>query len=219
MTKVKVCGITNLEDAQAAADAGADAIGFVFAESPRSVTPEQARDVLRALGPTTCVPVGVFVDEPLPRVVRIARTVGLRVLQLHGAEPPETVTALRKLAFDVVKSFRVSTGDHLAPLGEYEPTAFLLDTFVPGTAGGTGRTFDWRTAVEAKRFGRIILAGGLGVDNVAEAVRVAQPYGVDASSRLETRPGVKDHALVKKFIRLVKSSAGDADSLVEPWPR
>ena len=223
MTKVKVCGITSAHDARAAVVAGADAIGFVFAESPRRVSPEQARDILRALPSSRCVPVGVFVDESPDRMIEMAEFVGLHVLQLHGDEPPDMVKELLAHGFDVVKSFRVSAEkDMVKLLSAYRPTALLLDTYVEGKRGGTGRTFDWQRAVEAKRFGRVILSGGLGVDNVVEAVRVASPYGVDASSRLEIRPGVKDHERVREFIRLAKSRPSDAgadDSEREPWPR
>jgi phosphoribosylanthranilate isomerase len=223
MTRVKICGITSAEDAQAAASAGADAIGFVFASSPRRVWPRRARDIARSVDPARCVLVGVFVDETPERMTEIAREVGLRVLQLHGGESPEIVAEMRSRGFDVVKSFRFGAGaDSPATLEGFRPTAFLLDAYVPGKPGGTGQTFDWGLAADARRFGRIILSGGLGVDNVREAIRVAAPYGVDASSRLETRPGVKDHQLVKKFIDLVKSAtpadAGEAAD-ASTWPR
>jgi len=218
MTKVKICGITNVADAQCAVDAGADAIGFIFAESPRRVTPEEARDILKAVNLGRTVAVGVFVDERLDRMHEVARFSGLGVLQLHGNETPDTVAELRSFTFDVVKSFRVSAEkDSIGILKEYTPTAFLLDTYVPSQPGGTGKTFDWQLAVEAKRFGRVIVAGGLGVDNVREAIETVSPYGVDASSRLEIRPGVKDHDLVREFIRRVKPQSESVES--DPWPR
>jgi phosphoribosylanthranilate isomerase len=218
MAKVKICGITNADDARVAVAAGADAIGFIFAESPRRVSPQQARDILLALPPGRAVPVGVFVNEPVDRMIDVARFVGLNVLQLHGDEPPEIVGELMSAGFDVVKSIRVSADkETIGNPAVYRPTAFLLDAFVAGRPGGTGRTFDWRVAAGAKRLGRVIVSGGLGVDNVLDAVRVASPYGVDASSRLEIRPGVKDHELVREFIRRVKPSAEDAEA--EPWPR
>jgi len=220
LTRVKICGITNLADARAAVAAGADAIGFIFAESPRRVSPEEVRDILQALDLGHAVGVGVFVDEPPERVMEIAKVAGLKVLQLHGGEPPEAVEQLCSSGFDIVKSFRVSAEkSDLSALGDYHPTAFLLDTYARGRPGGTGETFDWRLAVEARQFGRVILAGGLGVDNVLEAIAVASPYGVDASSRLEVRPGVKDHELVRKFVRLVKSQIPPDDSECLPWPR
>jgi len=226
MTKVKICGITNVEDAALAVAAGADAIGFIFAESPRRISPHQARDIWRAVddkkhreGKNPCVAVGVFVDEDPEHMVTVAQLVGLHVLQLHGSEPPEIVEKMCALGFDVVKSFRVSAEKRsVAALEAYHPTAFQLDTYVPGKPGGTGETFDWRLAREANRCGRVILSGGLGVDNVREAIRVAAPYGVDASSRLEVRPGVKDHDLVRAFVRLAKSVGPDVTE-DKTWPR
>lgn len=209
MTKVKICGITRAEDARVAALAGADAIGFVFAESPRRVSPERARDIRQSIESGNCVAVGVFVDETPDRMTEIAERVGLRVLQLHGSESPELVEEMWSRGFDVVKSFRVPTRrdeKSVHMLEGYRPTAFLLDAYVAGKPGGTGKTFNWQVAVEAGRFGRVILSGGLGVDNVREAIRVVSPYGVDASSRLELHPGVKDPKLVKEFIELAKSA-------------
>lgn len=218
MTKVKICGITNVEDARVAVEAGADAIGFIFAESPRRVTPERARDILNEVPLGRTVAVGVFVDENPDRMCEVAEMVGLTVLQLHGDESPEIVRELRSFTFDVVKSFRVGAErDVTGRLRDYDATAFLLDTYVPSQPGGTGKTFDWQLAVDAKRFGRVILAGGLGVDNVREAIATVSPYGVDASSRLEVRPGVKDHDLVRTFIRRVKSRAKGVET--DPWPR
>ena len=219
MTKVKICGITNPEDAQAAVAAGADAIGFIFAESPRRISPEIAQEILRGFDLKGAVAVGVFVDESPDRMVEVARFVGLHVLQLHGSESPELVEKILSLGFDVVKSFRVSAEErNVEMLAAYHPTAFQLDTYVPGKPGGTGETFDWELALDAKRYGRVILSGGLGVDNVRDAVKTVAPYGVDASSRLERSPGVKVRVLVTEFIRLAKSG-GPEDVAAEPWPR
>ncbi len=220
MPKVKICGITGLADARVVVDAGADAFGLIFAESPRRVSPEQARDIVRAIGVPPCVPVGVFVDETPYEVIRIASFAGLRVVQLHGNERPGLVALLQSRGLDVVKSFRISAAADLAGLARYEPTAFLLDTFVRGKAGGTGKTFDWTIARDAaKRFDRVIVSGGLGVDNVLDAIRVAQPYGVDASSRLELAPGVKDPAKVREFVRLVRDASPPTPPDSPPWPR
>jgi phosphoribosylanthranilate isomerase len=219
MTKVKICGITNPADSQVAIDAGADAIGLIFAESPRRVTPEAAREIVQSVDLKGAVAVGVFVDETPERIIEVARFVGLHVLQLHGGEPPAVVTDLMKQSYDVVKSFRVGAEEEeVGPLGKYAPTAYLLDTYVPGRPGGTGEVFDWKIARDAKRFGRIILAGGLGVDNVLDAIAEAAPYGVDASSRLESSPGRKDHDAVREFVSRVKSQAPQGDT-GEPWPR
>ena len=217
MARAKICGITNIPDARVAVDAGADAFGLIFADSPRRVSIEAAREIVRAVGGTSCVPVGVFVDELPDRIVEIAERVGLRVVQLHGGESPDVVAQMRARGLDVVKSFRIATAANLAALTRYEPTAFLLDAFVEGKAGGTGKTLDWKIARDAAPFGRIILSGGLGPDNVEAAIRIVQPYGVDASSRLELKPGVKDPAKVREFIRLAKSSGPPTDA--SPWPR
>ena len=219
MPKVKICGITNIVDAQFAVDCGADAIGFIFAESPRQITPEDAKSILSKIDLKDTVPVGVFVDETPERTLEIAGFVGLSVLQLHGDETPENVGKIASCGFDVVKSFRVcAEKKYTRKLEGYNPSAFLLDTFVPGQPGGTGKTFNWTLAIEAKRLGRIILAGGLGVDNVVEAIRTVKPYGIDASSRLEESPGVKNHELVKEFIRLVKSQPCE-DAEKSTWPK
>ncbi len=160
----------------------------------------------------------VFIENKPGRVSEIADLVGLRCLQLHGSEHPEAVAELRELGYDVVKTFRVAAAADLEPLGRYLPTAFLLDTWVAGKTGGTGKTFDWSLARDAAKRGRVIVSGGLGIDNVLDAIRIAQPYGVDASSRLESKPGRKDHKLVREFVRLVKSaSPSEPDAL--PWPR
>lgn len=220
MTKVKICGITNPEDARVAVASGADAIGLIFAESPRRVSPEVAQEIVHGVDLKGAAAVGVFVDETPEHMIEVAEFVGLHVLQLHGDEPPEVVESIGSLNFDVVKSFRVSAEEvSVEQLRAYRPTAYLLDTYVPGKPGGTGKTFDWELAREAKQYGRIILAGGLGVDNVREAIRVASPYGVDASSRLERSPGEKDHELVREFVRLVKSPGPARDAETRPWPR
>lgn len=219
MAKVKICGITNVADARAAVEAGADAFGLIFAASPRCVSAQQARDIVGAAGSGACVPVGVFVDEPVARIVEIAAFAGLRCLQLHGNEQPQVVGQLLSRGYDVVKSFRVApSADVIAMLQPYPATAYLLDTFVPGQAGGTGRTFDWSLARAAAPGMRVIVSGGLGVDNVLDAIRLSQPYGVDASSRLELKPGVKDPDKVREFIRLVKSASPAAVSVTR-WPR
>jgi len=220
MTRVKICGITRAEDARVAVSAGADAIGFVFAESPRRVQGEIARDIWLSLDPGNCVAVGVFVDESPDRMTEIAERVGLKVLQLHGSESPDVVEEMWSRGFDVVKAFRLAADERsLHMLEGYRPTAFLLDAYVPGKPGGTGKTFNWQLALEARRFGRVILSGGLGVDNVREAIRLASPYGVDASSRLEMRPGVKDHKLVKEFIELAKSRLVGTPESADTGPR
>jgi phosphoribosylanthranilate isomerase len=204
MTWVKVCGITNLEDALVAAEAGADALGFVFAPaSPRRVEPEEAAAIAARL-PRGIKTVGVFVDAPAQEVLRVAQLCRLDLVQLHGQEGPEFCTALPVRA---IKAFRVRGPETLAALAAYREAAWalLLDGYLPGQAGGTGRGFDHSLALEAKRFfGKIIVAGGLSAESVAQTVQMVRPFGVDASSRLEISPGLKDHQLVRQFISEIR---------------
>jgi phosphoribosylanthranilate isomerase len=148
--------------------------------------------------------VGVFVNERPEIVAQTLDFCGLDYAQLHGAETPETVSALMERGFGVIKAFRVRDEAVLAEIERYRATAYLLDTFVAGRSGGTGRTFDWNLAAQAVQYGPIVLAGGLTPDNVARAVRVARPWGVDVSSGVEARPGRKDPDKVHRFIATVK---------------
>jgi phosphoribosylanthranilate isomerase len=198
---VKICGITTPEDARLAADAGADAIGLVFAKSPRRVEPERAADILAALPPYVD-PVALFVNETAARIRSLCRRLGVRTVQLHGDEPPELALALDE--FCVVKAVHVATEADLAAMADYPAAAFLLDTKVAGLRGGTGKTFDWQIAAQAQ--GRIILAGGLDPGNVAEAVRTARPYGVDVSSGVEREPGRKAPEKVRAFVRNARAA-------------
>ncbi|MDT4967085.1 MAG: phosphoribosylanthranilate isomerase [Acidobacteriota bacterium] len=198
--KVKICGITNLEDARAAFDAGADALGFNFwSQSPRFITPLEARSIVEQL-PKAVMRVGVFVNEPEPDdVSRIARDVNLTAVQLHGDESPEYCRALKGLS--VIKALRVDESFTPQHAQKYETDAILLDAFISGSRGGTGRIVDWERAREvAELVPRLMLAGGLSHDNVAEAIRLVMPWGVDACSRLEIAPGKKDPALMRSFV-------------------
>jgi phosphoribosylanthranilate isomerase len=202
VVKVKICGITNLDDALAAVDYGADALGFVFFKgSPRLISPENAASIVRKLPPFVQT-VGVFVDEPAEVIKTIVSTAGIGLVQLHGDEPPESCSVYER----VIKALRVKTLDSLAPLEQFRKHVFtfLLDAYTPDKLGGTGMIFNWDIAVEAKRFGRIILAGGLTPDNVAEAVRHVRPYGVDVSSGVELSKGKKDLQKMKLFIERAK---------------
>jgi phosphoribosylanthranilate isomerase len=193
--RIKICGITNLEDALAAVEAGADALGFVFAPSPRQVAPGQVRSILAELPPFITT-VGLVVDQdPRP----ILDVCALDVIQFHGSEDPETLASLNRPA---LKAFRMRDETDLTALPRYAAaSAFLLDACVPGVAGGTGRQFPWRLVVEAKRFGKpVIVAGGLTPENVLLCVETTRPYGVDVSGGVEREPGKKDHARVRAFI-------------------
>ena len=197
--RIKICGITNKEDALAAAHLGADALGFVFATSPRKVSAESAREIIKTLPPFVKT-VGVFVDEDPERVSAIAAMCGLDILQLHGSESVDYCSSFDRR---VIKAVRMQSRDELKNLSKYVDVVdgLLLDTYVPNKPGGTGITFDWKLAVEARRYGRIILAGGLNPENVAAAISMVKPYAVDASSSLERSPGVKDHEKMAQFMR------------------
>jgi phosphoribosylanthranilate isomerase len=201
-TKVKICGITNLADARAAAEAGADVLGFVFYDqSPRFITCEAAAAITREL-PPFIIKAGVFVDAPEDLVLRAIRECGLNLLQFHGQETPEYC-----LQFGIMsmKAFRIRDAGSLQALREYPTEAWLLDAYTPGKLGGTGEVFNWDLAREARAWGRpIFLAGGLTPDNVAEAIRRAQPYAVDVSSGVEAAPGKKDPARIKAFIQAAR---------------
>ena len=203
MTLVKICGITNAGDARVAADAGADAVGIIFAESPRRVGVEEARRISIAL-PENIIRVGVFVDEEPAEILRISREVGLDLAQLHGDETPETVTALREAGVKVMKALRVRDATSLEALDEYEADLFLLDAYSARVRGGTGERFDWGVAKSLKGRDNIVVSGGLDPENVREAVEFFEPFGVDASSSLEDGPGRKNGELVRRFVLAAK---------------
>ncbi|MCC6483454.1 MAG: phosphoribosylanthranilate isomerase [Armatimonadetes bacterium] len=204
MTRVKICGITNLQDAQAAVEAGADALGFVFAESPRRISPESARDIIRRLPPFVQA-VGVFVGED-PDASTIAAACSLDAVQLHSGY---SLPYVRRIADRrIVLGIRVKNEASLQDVpGVEHACAILLDAFVPEAAGGSGKTFDWELARQADRLGKpVIVSGGLTVDNVESAVRQMRPYAVDVSSGVESRPGVKDPEKVRLFIERAKAT-------------
>jgi phosphoribosylanthranilate isomerase len=203
MVFTKVCGITNPGDARVAADAGADAIGLIFAESPRRMDAEEGRRVSIAL-PDDIVKVGVFVDATPEEVLATAREVGLDLAQLHGDETPETVAAIRGAGLPVMKALRVRNAGALDALETYEADLFLLDAWSARARGGTGETFDWTLAKSLKGRGNIVVSGGLTPENVREAIEFFEPYGVDASSSLEERPGKKSGEKVRRFVRAAK---------------
>jgi len=201
MVKVKICGITRTDDALHAADRGADALGFVFFDkSPRCVSPELAREIISGLPPFVTT-VGLFVNEQPRRIREIAEFCALDVLQLHGDETPQEC---HLPPHRVVKALRIRDKSSLTPLADYAVSALLLDAWVAGAYGGTGKAFSWELAARAAETHRIILAGGLNPENVADAVRSVRPYGVDVSSGVESAPGNKDPRKVEAFIRAAK---------------
>lgn len=201
MLKVKICGITNGEDAQVAVAAGADALGFVmYRKSPRWVEPSVARAIIADLPPFV-LPVGVFVNEDAAAVRSLMDECGFTLAQLHG---DESAAYCQQLGRPVLKALRVKDRGSFLALAEFQGRArvrgVLIDAFSEGAYGGTGHTVDWTLAAEAARSVPILLAGGLTPSNVAEAVRLVQPYGVDVSSGVEKSPGKKDPEKVRAFI-------------------
>jgi len=202
--KVKICGVTSLEDALCAASAGADALGFMFYQpSPRFIPLEAAAAISQKL-PSHVVKVGVFVDAPEELVLRAIAGCGLNLLQFHGNESPEYCLQFGLMS---MKAFRIKDAASLQALAEYPTDAWLLDSYVADKLGGTGERFNWDLARQAQQLGRpIFLAGGLAPENVAEAVRQVRPYAVDVSSGVEGSPGRKDHEKVRAFIKAAKAA-------------
>lgn len=207
MTKVKICGITNLKDALLSVKFGADALGFNFyAKSPRYIEPQSAREIINEL-PENVLKVGVFVNEDIDTIVDTAETAGLDAIQLHGEETPDFAKDLvTRTGLEIIKAFRVSPDFDREQVLEYNVDAILLDAYSPKEHGGTGKTFDWR---QYKKFyesiPKLYLAGGLSHENVIFPISLIQPYAVDACSNLEKAPGVKDENKLINFISTVKN--------------
>lgn len=217
MFRIKICGITSIDDARTAAEAGADAVGLnFFAGSPRHLPPEHARDVVESL-PAGVVKVGLFVNAPSDEVCHKYDLLGLDLIQLHGDEPPDFLPALG--GRPVMRAFRL-TQSGLAPVAAYLdacrrlhclPQLVLIDAFSKGQYGGTGQTADWNLAARYRE--EIapppwVLAGGLTAANVAEAIRIVRPMAVDTASGVESRPGCKDRALTRRFVEAAKAAFG-----------
>lgn len=205
--RVKICGITNAPDARAAAEAGADALGFMFYEkSPRHISIRDAAEIIREL-PPFIMRVGVFVDASEDLVMRAIGDCGLNMLQFHGRETPEYCSQFGLMS---IKAFRIRDAESLKELPLYPTDAWLLDAYAADKLGGTGEKFNWDLAIEAKKLGKpIFLAGGLTAANVAGAVEKVRPFAVDVSSGVEAEPGKKDHQKVRAFIQAAKSVAVD----------
>jgi phosphoribosylanthranilate isomerase len=199
--KVKICGMTNIEDAAAAAESGADMLGFIFVErSPRFIDPVSAKKIIHDL-PPKIETVGVFADTPEESILKVLRETGIGKLQLHGKETPYECA---RYPVPVIKSFRIGSDFDPNILRQYSVSAFLLDTYTEGLLGGTGKTFDWKKAVEAKSFGPIILAGGLNPENIIAAIRTVRPYAVDVNSGVESAPGKKDRQKINKLFQALR---------------
>jgi phosphoribosylanthranilate isomerase len=206
MALIKVCGITNLEDALASVDAGAHALGFNFyRRSPRHIEPARAREIVERL-PSDVLCVGVFVDEECEAVARVVEESGVGAAQLHGDESPAYCAALGGLR--LIKALRVGEGFAPERAAGYAAEAILLDSFSAAARGGTGRTFDWSLARRTRELvPKLYLAGGLTPENVAGAISAVEPYAVDVCSGVESRPGVKNHARVRDFFAAVRRAS------------
>jgi phosphoribosylanthranilate isomerase len=204
-TRVKICGVTRAEDAELAVELGAAALGFnSYAPSPRYITPAKAREITRRLPPFV-MSVGVFADEPdTDRILAVAREAGLNAIQVRGPRLPDLGRLLEQ--YPLIVAVPVHGQFQAAELGALQASAFLLDGFDPQLLGGTGKTFDWKVAREARRYGRIILAGGLTPENVGSAIRAARPFAVDVASGVESSPGVKDPGKLRAFLTAVEES-------------
>ena len=197
--KVKICGITNLEDASIAVELGADALGFIFAPSPRQITPHEARSIIRVISPFVKT-VGVFVNEEPARIKEAMQLCGLDLIQLHGNESPGLCDELMP---HTIKALRIKDESCLQTSRGYhgKVRALLLDTYSKEKAGGTGKTFDWNLAIKIKKMGiPIILSGGIGPSNIDLAIHTVKPYAVDVNSGVETCPGKKTQILVKALM-------------------
>ncbi len=201
IVKVKICGMTCMEDTLLAVEGGADAVGFIFyKKSPRNVSPKTVKSIIAALPPFVET-VGVFVNESADRINRIADSCKLSAVQLHGNESPAFCKTISR---KVIKAVRVQGKESFDGLSAYKVSAFLLDAYSANQQGGTGETFDWRLVNDGKKFGPVILAGGLDPSNVAHAIQKAKPYAVDVCSGVEKTPGIKDRHQVRKFIKAAK---------------
>ena len=208
MVRIKICGITNWADAAVALQAGANALGFNFyAASPRYIPPSHARMIVSRMPPGVDA-VGVFVNASFAEANEIGLSTDLDVLQLHGDETPEAVAEFSE-SWPLIKAFRVGPEFRAEQLESYRPHTdfFLLDGFSHDARGGTGNSFDWSVAREAKQYGRIFLSGGLTPENVGEAVRQVRPFAVDVCSGVEASPGKKDAARVREFVRSVQEAS------------
>ncbi|MDR2592936.1 MAG: phosphoribosylanthranilate isomerase [Chitinispirillales bacterium] len=201
-TRIKICGITRVEDALAAVNLGVDALGFIFAPaSPRYITPIDAAKIIKELPPFVSK-VGVFVNEDLGLAIDSSRTAGVDVVQLHGDEPPEYCAGL---PMPIIKVFSVGADFDTSIMKRYDVAGYLLDTWDPKRRGGSGNTFDWSIAAKAcGMHDTVILSGGLGPSNLREAVETVRPYAVDLNSGVEVSPGVKDHDKIKAAVSIVK---------------
>ncbi|MBN1847593.1 MAG: phosphoribosylanthranilate isomerase [Deltaproteobacteria bacterium] len=210
MIRVKICGITRLEDATEAVKLGVDALGFIFAPSPRNISPEKARDIIRSLPPFVKT-VGVFVNQTTSLIRDTIDFCGLDLVQMHGDESPDQCEEFMPYS---IKVFRMKNGSVVQAIKSYHGKirAMLLDTYMKDKPGGTGKTFDWDLALKAKEYGiPIILSGGLGPENIEDAVKILRPYAVDVNSGVEEGPGEKSHEMLRMLFLKIHEMQSQSD--------
>ncbi len=213
MMPVKICGITNLKDAQIAVSCGASSLGFIFHDkSPRYILPETACQIVEDLKGQVSF-VGVFVDENLDNVHTIVHKVGLNIIQLHGGETPEYC---QKAKLPVIKVFQVAPDFNAEIMNGYDVHAFLFDTYKKGKSGGTGEVFNWHIIDGLQTAAPIILSGGLGIDNIISGIDTVSPSAVDINSGVEKMPGVKDEKKMKLLFSIIKNIEGTINPFTIP---
>jgi phosphoribosylanthranilate isomerase len=215
MTEIKICGITNLEDASFAAECGADALGLIFySRSPRYVAPERAKKIIEKL-PDRIAKVGVFVNQELQEVKKTVEFCGIDLVQLHGDESPEYCRQFPSSL--LIKAFSPRRESDLRRLRNYPVRAVVVDTYDPLRYGGTGKRSKWRLAVKVKETHSLILAGGLNTGNIREAIDIVAPHAVDINSGVESSPGRKDHKKVRAIIEVLRSTEGKGKGVFQRW--
>ena len=210
--RIKICGITRYADAEVAVREGVDSLGFIFYEKgPRYIDPEEARLIIERIPPFVGV-VGLFVDKKRNEVEEIVDYCRLTHVQLHGEESPKYCERLSRciVSCQILKALRIGNGIGPAQVADYSPhvKGFVLDTYRNGNPGGTGESFDWSIIDKLNIDKPFLLAGGIGIDNVNDAIIKVKPFGVDANSALETEPGIKSHEKIKSFISMVRKIEG-----------
>jgi phosphoribosylanthranilate isomerase len=204
VTEIKICGITNREDAFAAVDTGVDALGFIFyKKSPRYVSPEKAKDIIEGL-PLAVTNVGVFVNQDVPEVKTVFDFCRLNLLQLHGNESPDYCRDFPESL--LIKALSPKPGDDLGIVSLYPVKAFLVDAYDPEQYGGTGKTSNWELAATLSAMLHLILSGGLQKDNIREAIATVSPVAVDINSGVEVSPGKKDHRKIREIVDIIRQT-------------
>ncbi len=206
MTKVKICGNTNLQDAKKAVELGADYLGFIFTASKRKVVPDSVKEIMGSI-PNFENYVAVFYNQPKHEVEKIAKALNIKFLQFHGDETALYCNYFMEQGYQVIKTFHIKDKMSLKRIDEYDVSAFLFDTYHVSAKGGTGATFDWNLIEDHPYVHeKLFLAGGLNTSNLKQGIDKLKPFAVDVASGVEKSPGVKDYAMLEKFIKIAKGS-------------